>query len=63
MNPTNAGVDSAVIPGNFSTKSSPLYNIYALYFPSKYRNPKVRAFVDFMVNELEDGPEWDQWIP
>ncbi|MBH3259206.1 LysR family transcriptional regulator [Serratia marcescens] len=38
------------------------HNLYALYFPSKYRNPKVRTFVDFMVNELEDGPEWDEWI-
>lgn len=33
------------------------HNLYALYFPSKYSNPKVRAFVDFMVNVLENGPE------
>lgn len=38
------------------------HNLYALYFPSKYSNPKVRAFVDFMVGELEGGPEWDEWI-
>lgn len=38
------------------------HNLYALYFPSKYSNPKVRSFIDFMVNELEDEPEWDSWI-
>lgn len=38
------------------------HNLYALYFPSKYSNPKVRAFIDFMVCELENGPEWDEWI-
>lgn len=26
--------------------------LYALYFPSKYSNPKVRSFIDFLVAEL-----------
>ncbi|WP_440515042.1 LysR family transcriptional regulator [Serratia sarumanii] len=38
------------------------HNLYAIYFPSKYRNPKVRAFIDFIANELCDEPEWDRWI-
>ncbi|HIC1790549.1 TPA: LysR family transcriptional regulator [Escherichia coli] len=38
------------------------HNLYALYFPSKYSNPKVRKFVDFMVGELQNGPWWDEWI-
>lgn len=37
--------------------------LYALYFPSKYSNPKVRSFIDFTVAELGPVPTWDSWIP
>ncbi|HGL5882931.1 TPA: LysR family transcriptional regulator, partial [Citrobacter koseri] len=37
--------------------------LYALYFPSKYSNPKVRSFIDFLVAELGTLPAWDNWIP
>ncbi|MBA7931795.1 LysR family transcriptional regulator [Klebsiella sp. RHBSTW-00215] len=37
--------------------------LYALYFPSKYSNPKVRSFIDFLVAELGTLPTWDNWIP
>jgi uncharacterized membrane-anchored protein YjiN (DUF445 family) len=37
--------------------------LYALYFPSKYSNPKVRSFIDFLVAELGPLPAWDNWIP
>lgn len=37
--------------------------LYALYFPSKYSNPKVRSFIDFLVEELGTLPAWDNWIP
>lgn len=37
--------------------------LYALYFPSKYSNPKVRSFIDFLVDELGTLPAWDSWIP
>ncbi|HHR4685547.1 TPA: LysR family transcriptional regulator, partial [Salmonella enterica] len=32
--------------------------LYALYFPSKYKNPKVRSFIDFL---LEDHQPWKKW--
>lgn len=37
--------------------------LYALYFPSKYSNPKVRSFIDFLVEQLAPQPAWDSWIP
>lgn len=37
--------------------------LYALYFPSKYSNPKVRSFIDFLVAELGPLPARDNWIP
>lgn len=39
------------------------HTLYALYFPSKYSNPKVRSFIDFLVGELSPQPAWDNWIP
>lgn len=38
------------------------HSLYALYFPSKYSNPKVRLFIDFLVAELGRLPTWDNWI-
>ncbi|MCW0351651.1 LysR family transcriptional regulator [Pantoea ananatis] len=36
--------------------------LYALYFPSRYSNPKVRSFIDFLIMELGATPDWDSWI-
>ena len=36
----------------------PTHSLYALYFPSKYRNPKVRSFIDFLV---DDNQPWNLW--
>lgn len=38
------------------------YSLYALYFPSRYRDPKVRSFIDFILNKISPNPSWDQWI-
>lgn len=39
----------------------PTHSLYALYFPSKYRNPKVRSFIDYMVDDLQPWRDWDIW--
>lgn len=36
----------------------PTHQLYALYIPSKYKNPKVRSFIDFL---LEDHQPWKSW--
>lgn len=36
--------------------------LYALYFPSRYSNPKVRSFIDYLLDELQPIPVWDSWI-
>src|SRR5471030_1796214 len=36
--------------------------LYALYFPSRYSNPKVRSFIDYLLEELQPIPIWDSWI-
>ncbi|AJI96732.1 bacterial regulatory helix-turn-helix, lysR family protein [Yersinia ruckeri] len=38
------------------------HGLYALYFPSRYSNPKVRSFIDFLVETLQPVPVWDNWI-
>jgi DNA-binding transcriptional LysR family regulator len=38
------------------------HGLYALYFPSRYSNPKVRTFIDFMMAELQPIPGWDLWF-
>jgi len=38
------------------------HGLYALYFPSRYSNPKVRTFIDFMLGKLQPIPSWDQWL-
>lgn len=38
------------------------HGLYALYFPSRYSNPKVRAFIDFMLEQLQPVPIWDSWL-
>ncbi len=38
------------------------YFLYAVYFPSRYRAPKVRAFIDFILETLSPLPPWDAWM-
>ncbi|EOC0041271.1 LysR family transcriptional regulator [Cronobacter turicensis] len=38
------------------------HSLYALYFPSKYRNPKVRSFIDFLVEDLQPWRAWETWV-
>jgi DNA-binding transcriptional LysR family regulator len=38
------------------------HGLYALYFPCRYSNPKVRSFIDFMFETLQPLPIWDQWM-
>ena len=38
------------------------YFLYALYFPSKYRTPKVRSFIDFILGALAPHAPWDAWM-
>lgn len=38
------------------------HGLYALYFPTKYRNPKVRSFIDFLVDEIQPWNDWEKWI-
>lgn len=37
------------------------YNLYALYNPSKYNDPKIRSFIDFLVYKFEEHVPWDEW--
>lgn len=36
------------------------HTLYALYFPCKYPNPKIRSFIDFLSTLITD-PYWDKW--
>ncbi|WP_139537479.1 LysR family transcriptional regulator [Klebsiella spallanzanii] len=38
------------------------HSLYALYFPSRYRNPKVRSFIDFLVEDVQPWNDWEKWI-
>ena len=40
----------------------PTHSLYALYFPSKFRNPKVRSFIDFLVDENQPWNLWEKAI-
>ncbi len=37
----------------------PLHTMYALYPSSRHLSPKVRSFVDFLVERYGDEPSWD----
>jgi DNA-binding transcriptional LysR family regulator len=34
--------------------------LYAVYLPSRFPSPKVRALIDFLLDELGDVPPWDR---
>ncbi|MEB0140732.1 MULTISPECIES: LysR family transcriptional regulator [unclassified Undibacterium] len=33
-------------------------SIYAIFLPSKFATPKMRVFVDFLIEKFKDGGEW-----
>jgi DNA-binding transcriptional LysR family regulator len=35
-------------------------DVYAVYLPTRYLSPKVRAFVDFFVERFAPEPYWDR---
>lgn len=37
--------------------------VYVVYLPSRNLSPKVRAFVNFLVQEISGNPDWDKIIP
>ncbi len=37
----------------------PLHTMYALYPSSRHLSPKVRSFVDFLIERYGDKPSWD----
>ncbi len=57
----------ALVPLKLDGKYAyPTHSLYALYFPSKFRNPKVRSFIDFLVeeNQLRELQNLDFiWLP
>ena len=34
--------------------------LYAVYLPNRHLAPKVRALIDFMLEQLGDVPPWDR---
>ncbi|WEF27692.1 LysR family transcriptional regulator [Klebsiella aerogenes] len=38
------------------------YRLFALYHPSHYQDPKIRSFIDFIVDKITDNPPWDTWM-
>lgn len=38
------------------------YSLFALYHPGHYQDPKVRSFIDFIVERISTQPFWDQWM-
>ncbi|HDZ2766911.1 TPA: substrate binding domain-containing protein, partial [Klebsiella pneumoniae] len=53
----------ALVPLKLDGKYAyPTHSLYALYFPSKFRNPKVRSFIDFLVEENQPWNRWEKAI-
>lgn len=38
------------------------YSLFALYHPGHYQDPKVRSFIDFVVEKISAKPFWDDWM-
>ncbi len=36
------------------------HTLYAMYYRSKYANPLVRSFIDFLVSEFGEHPPWEK---
>lgn len=38
----------------------PRHSLYAMYFKTRYRNPAVRAFVEFLLEKFQHGAPWEK---
>lgn len=38
----------------------PRHSLYAMYFKTRYSNPAVRAFVEFLGEKFKDGAPWEK---
>ncbi|HIE4392997.1 LysR family transcriptional regulator [Serratia sp. Je.1.23.a] len=38
------------------------YSLYALYHPGYHQDPKIRSFIDFIVERISSSPAWDKWL-
>ena len=37
--------------------------LYATYLPNRHLSPKVRAFIDFLIDRFGPQPYWDRLRP
>ncbi len=42
-----------------SYRCASMHTLYAMYFQSRYKNPIIRSFIDFLVAEISPVPPWD----
>lgn len=42
-----------------SYRAASVHTLYAMYFQSRYTNPLIRTFIDFIVREITPYPPWD----
>lgn len=42
-----------------SYRAASVHTLYAMYFQSRYTNPLIRTFIDFIVREIAPSPPWD----
>lgn len=40
-------------------RSASVHTLYAMYFSSKYKNPLIRSFIDFLIENWGPIPPWD----
>jgi DNA-binding transcriptional LysR family regulator len=36
-------------------------SLYATYMPTRYMQPKVRAFIDHLIEHFGPEPDWDRF--
>ncbi|MGG4608289.1 substrate binding domain-containing protein [Providencia sp. Me31A] len=46
---------------DYDPKSTP-FALYALYHPAHTHSPKIRTFIDFLVEKIPSDPHWDHWM-
>ena len=59
--PTYMLDDSDLVPvlTDYSVRDNE-YSLYALYHPGHYQDPKIRTFIDFLVENIGNTPAWDR---
>jgi DNA-binding transcriptional LysR family regulator len=40
---------------------TPALNLYAVYLSHRHLSPKVRAFIDYVVESVGEEPYWEKW--